>query len=226
MKISAYIRVVLGCLALSLPLTSIAEWSANLGVVSLYKDRGVDQEGRDEAVRPALQGGVDYDFDNGIYVGNWNSTGEFGDAGMEVDLYGGYRLGFADDWELDVGYIHYIYPGEGSWNSGEAYVGINYQRLMFKVYRGMRKDVNRDDMYYRLTYTHPLLEQLDFTAGVGYQDFDDADLRGKFDYSVGLEYSLNEHVSLSGTIAGANRRNDVEDHSRDPRFILGLTAAF
>ncbi|MBB6083126.1 TorF family putative porin [Castellaniella defragrans] len=226
MKISVYAGTILGCLALSWPMVSVAEWSANLGVVSLYKDRGVDQEGQDDAIRPALQGGLDYAFDNGLYVGNWNSTGQFGNAGMEVDLYAGYRLGFAQDWLFDVGYVHYIYPGDAAWNAGEIYASIGYQRLTFKVYRGMREEVNKNDVYYRLTYTHPIMERLNLKAGVGYLEFDTADLRGKFDYGIGLDYSLNKFLSLSGTIAGANRKDDVEDHSRDTRFILGLNAVF
>lgn len=68
--------------------------SFNIGAVSLYKSNGIDQDTRQEdnrkAFRPAIQGGVDYDFGNGFYVGNWNSTGKFGDANIEIDLYAGY----------------------------------------------------------------------------------------------------------------------------------------
>lgn len=226
MKMSCGVRGAFVCLALSMPLVSNAELSANIGVVSLYKDRGVDQEGRNEAVRPAIQGGLDYNFDSGFYVGNWNSTGRFEHADVEMDLYGGYRFEFAHDWKFDAGYIHYIYPGEGAWNSGEVYAGVGYQRLNFKVYRGMRDNVNQGDMYYRLTYTQPIMERLDAVVGIGYQHFDNADLHGKFDYSTGLSYALTKHVSVSGTVAGANRRHDVDDHSRDTRFILGMTAAY
>ncbi len=226
MKMSFGVRGVFVCLALSMPLVSNAELSANIGVVSLYKDRGVDQEGRDEAVRPAIQGGLDYSFDSGFYIGNWNSTGRFEHADVEMDLYGGYRFEFAHDWKFDVGYIHYVYPGEGAWNSGEVYAGVGYQRFLFKTYRGVRDNVNQGDMYYRLTYTQPIMDRLDALVGVGYQHFDNADLHGKFDYSMGLSYALTKHVSVSGTVAGANRRHDVEDHSRDTRFIVGVTAAY
>ena len=34
----------------------------------------------------ALQGGVDFDFGNGFYIGNWNSTGRFGEANLEINL--------------------------------------------------------------------------------------------------------------------------------------------
>uniref|UniRef100_UPI00333F704C TorF family putative porin n=1 Tax=Castellaniella defragrans TaxID=75697 RepID=UPI00333F704C len=226
MKAIYSFAALVGALAFVMPMTSSAELSFNIGVVSLYKDRGVDQEGRDEGVRPAVQGGVDYDFGNGLYVGNWNSSGRFGNADAEVDLYAGYRFQVTNDVGLDVGYVHYYYPGEGAWNSGEAYVGLGYQRLSLKIYRGMRRDVNDGDMYYRLTYMHPIIDKLDFKVGLGYQHFHASDLHGKVDYSVGLSYAIGKYVSLSGDVSGANRRNDVDDGSRDTRFILGLNAAF
>ena len=226
MKANLVFSILLGSLVVFLPTASNAELGFNIGVVSLYKDRGVDQDGRDENVRPAVQGSVDYGFSNGIYVGAWGSSGRFGKADVEVDLYGGYNFQITDDLGLDVGYVHYVYPGEGSWNSGVAYVGLNYQGLSFKVLRGMKSDVNKGDMYYRLTYTHPIVERLDFTVGLGYQKYHAYDLRSKTDYSLGLSYAITKNVSLSGVVAGANRRHDVEDGSRDARFIVGLNVAF
>ena len=69
----------------------------NIGVVSLYKASGIDQDVREpKNFRPALQGGADYAADNGLYAGVWASTGKFGNsakADLEIDLYGGYRGG-------------------------------------------------------------------------------------------------------------------------------------
>jgi len=84
----------LSCLAaaaaLALPVVAQAQLSFNLGVVSLYKYNGIDQDSRqlerERDLRPALQGGVDYDFGNGFYIGNWNSTGRFGEANLEINL--------------------------------------------------------------------------------------------------------------------------------------------
>jgi uncharacterized protein (TIGR02001 family) len=227
MKSSGFLAAALAVSAVCAPMPTLAgSPSFNLGAVSLYKDRGVDQDGRNESMRPAIQGGADYDFDSGFYVGNWNSTGRFGNADLEVDAYGGYRAKLSKDVGIDAGYIHYFYPGEGSRNSGEAYAGLNYQRLGFKVYRGMREDVNRKDMYYRLSYAQPVMDKLNVTLGTGYQHYGASDMRAKIDYSVGMDYTLGKRVTLSGTVAGANRRHDVDDGSRDARFILGAGARF
>lgn len=42
--------------------------------------------------KPALQGGFDYAFANGFYVGNWNSSVNWlpGNS-IEMDFYGGYK---------------------------------------------------------------------------------------------------------------------------------------
>jgi len=225
-KIQTLSLITLGALAIGQPIAAQADTSFNISTVSLYKSRGVDQDGRDQAMRPALQGGLDYTSSSGFYLGNWNSSGRFGQADVEIDLYGGYRTQLTKDLGLDLGYIHYLYPGESDWSDGEAYVGLNYRQLAFKVYRGMRPHVNQGDMYYELGYTQPLTEKLDLKLGLGYQQYHVEDLSSKTDYSVGLSYALFKHLALSATVAGANHRSEVDNGSRDARFILGVGAAF
>lgn len=88
--------------------------SFNVSVVSDYVFRGISQTHHD----PALQGGVDYAFSNGFYVGAWASSiswvkDALGDGSMELDLYGGYKGAINNDWSYDVGAINYTYPGHG-----------------------------------------------------------------------------------------------------------------
>lgn len=84
--------------------------TANLGVFSSYRFRGIDQT----YGKPALQGGVDYAHESGLYAGNWNSNVKSGagfpDGNLEMDFYGGYKRAFGD-FGLDVGAILYFYPG-------------------------------------------------------------------------------------------------------------------
>jgi uncharacterized protein (TIGR02001 family) len=218
--------LLLGSLAFGANTAAHADTSFNLSAVSLYKSRGVDQDGRNQAFRPAVQGGVDYASSSGFYLGNWNSSGRFGNANVEIDLYGGYKAQLSKDLGLDLGYIHYIYPNEGSWNDGEAYVGLSYRQLTFKTYRGMRPNVNEGDLYYQLGYAYPLTGALNLNLGLGYLHYHVEDLSNKTDYSVGLSYAFAKHLTVSGTVAGANHRNEVDDGSRDARFILGLGVTF
>lgn len=63
-------------------------------------------------------------------------------AGVEVDLFGGYKWGFAKDWALDIGLYRYLYPGTYD-NTGaykhpdttEAYLGLSYSWASLKYSR-------------------------------------------------------------------------------------------
>ena len=74
------------------PAISHADVAFNVGLTSDYRYRGISQS----RLKPALQGGVDYS--NGpFYLGAWASSIKWikdipgGDAGVEIDLYGGYK---------------------------------------------------------------------------------------------------------------------------------------
>ena len=59
--------------------------------------------------------------------------GKVNSAAVELDLFGGYKWGFAKDWTLDVGLYRYLYPGTydnlGAYRNPattEAYLGVSY----------------------------------------------------------------------------------------------------
>ena len=73
MKTRALKLVSIAALAV-MPLMASAQLSSNISLTSNYKFRGQDQDQRRAAAnKPALQGGFDYAFSNGFYLGNWNS---------------------------------------------------------------------------------------------------------------------------------------------------------
>ncbi|MCJ0764755.1 TorF family putative porin [Variovorax terrae] len=85
--------------------------TGNLSLVSDYRFRGLSQSWR----QPAVQGGIDYTHASGLYLGNWNSSVSSNSynngAGLEVDLYGGYRFPLTQDLTADAGVLFYLYPG-------------------------------------------------------------------------------------------------------------------
>jgi uncharacterized protein (TIGR02001 family) len=117
---------------LATPLTAVAadaaptpehSFSYNVGVTSNYIFRGISQTHG----KPALQGGVDYAHSSGLYAGVWASNitwvKQYLDSGStEIDVYGGFKNSFADDWTYDVGLIHYHYAGSGSSTRNNAAV--------------------------------------------------------------------------------------------------------
>jgi uncharacterized protein (TIGR02001 family) len=85
--------------------------TGNVGLFSDYRFRGISQTWR----QPALQGGFDYAHSSGAYAGVWasNVSGNSynNGAGLEVDLYGGFKFALSQDLTLDLGALAYLYPG-------------------------------------------------------------------------------------------------------------------
>ena len=86
--------------------------SFNVSLTTDYRYRGISQS----RLKPAVQGGVDYAFANGFYIGAWASSIKWikdagGGANAEIDLYGGYKGEISKDLTYDVGVLTYQYPG-------------------------------------------------------------------------------------------------------------------
>lgn len=205
--------------ALLVPAAAQAQLSFNIGAVSLYKSNGIDQEGANKDWRPALQGGADYDFGNGFYVGNWNSTGKFGDANVEIDLYGGYRGQITKGLGYDVGFVRYIYPGDAAFGNGnEVVLSLSYAEYSVKYTRLISGDFE-DSSRFSLGYARPLTDKLTLKAGLGFRNN-----QGPDDYNLGVSYDLGNALSASATLSGATDK--VADGSRDNRLILGVSKSF
>ncbi len=218
-------------LVLAATATSAADLSYNISAVTLYKASGVDQDystandaGFDKATRPAIQGGVDADLGGGLYVGNWNSTGEFGDASIEVDLYGGYAGELSGGLSYDVGYAHYVYPGQSDWNGGELYVSMSMAGLTAKITNGLNGSTkDGDNPKRRLSFTYDLAvsEAVGLSATYGVRNA----AAGSFnDYALGMTYAMDDTLTFSATLAGGT--NSAADAARKGRLILGVGTSF
>ncbi|MBI4912451.1 MAG: hypothetical protein HY823_06920 [Acidobacteria bacterium] len=75
------------------------------------------------------------------------SPGKVNSAALELDLWGGYKWGFAKDWTLDLGLFRYLYPGNyenvGAFrppHSTEAYLGVSYSWASLKYSRAISQN--------------------------------------------------------------------------------------
>ena len=212
----------------------------NIGVVSLYKSNGVDADSRqadveneDEVMvrnpshktfRPAVQGGVDYDFGNGFYVGNWNSTGKFGKADIEIDLYAGYANELGNGLSYDLGVARFIYPGarEAGWNLNEAYFSIGYGIVTFDITRGL-SDANKKHSRFAISVAQPLNDQTTLTLVYG----DRNKRMGNFsDFAVSVDHDLGDDMTLTATVSGAGKKAGVKPTEHKSRLIVGLSKSF
>ena len=101
---------------------AFADVSANLGMVSQYYYRGVQQ-----TTGASASAGVDYE-NGGLYVGTWAAdVGGHGTPapGSEIDIYFGYG-GEAGDIGYSVGYTTYLYTGAFDTQYDEVNLGGTY----------------------------------------------------------------------------------------------------
>lgn len=211
--------------------------SYNIGVVSLYKSSGVDADDRQSPddsgkraknIRPAIQGGIDYDFGNGFYVGNWNSTVKYGKANVEIDLYAGYANELASGLGYDVGVTRFIYPGaENGGNYNEAYIAFSYGIATFKATRGLSDSVKKQSRY-SLTLSQPVNDKLAVNLVLADRNKRAGDFN---DFAVGADYDLGDGMSLSAVVSGAGKKLNADGvkeklDTHKTRLVVGLSKSF
>lgn len=215
-------------------------FTANLSLTSNYKFRGQEQGNN----KPALQGGFDYAKD-GFYIGNWNSSIGFTDAGIEMDLYAGYKGVVSEALGYDLGILQYYYPQKDrqvDFNTTELYGALSsgpatlkYSHTVSKDYFGFGGGVarGRNTGYLDLAINYEIVPSLTFNGRVGYTRFssdlrDSVDVPNYYDYKVGVTYDLSKFVgsgvSISGAIVGASEKGFYGDVNK-ARFIATLTKA-
>ena len=202
----------------------------NISLASNYKFRGQDQDqSKTRAFKPALQGGFDYAFDSGFYVGNWNSTINWTkylntpqNSAVEIDLYGGYKFK-AGEVDMDVGALQYAYPGASTANTTELYVGAAYGPVTAKYsstvsqgYFGIGKNAGygptnsgRGTGYLNLAFAKEIAPLVTLKASVGFTNYKSsvnaAGLPNYSDYSLGASYDLGEGLAVSGAFVGGSK---------------------
>jgi uncharacterized protein (TIGR02001 family) len=218
MKKTAIAIALAAASATAIPAYADAGLSGNFSVTSDYRFRGVSQSN----LKPAVQGGIDYNFSNGFYVGNWNSSvsdwTSANGAGLEMDFYGGFatELGGLG---LDIGAIYYYYPGQkgnlpdtkNTANTQEIYLGLSYGPVSFttsytlsKRYFTLGRDgdtslqvganpSSKGTLYYDLSFEYEIAPKTTLTAHAGLLDLKNKSGKSLKDYSIGISYDLGDN---------------------------------
>lgn len=215
--------------------------SANASIVSDYRFRGISQNvdgTTGTKAEPAFQGGFDFDFGNGFYLGNWNSNVAFDGSTLEMDFYGGYA-GEINGVGYDVGLLYYYYPGQNEANDVgntddvdtlEAYGSLSYYGFTLGLAYTLSDDYfgtkNQDGTtYLSLGYDYAFSDALSFSASIGQTAYDNevafnAATEGDYvDYSVGVSYAYEGvdfgltyiDTDIDTNAALGSTRNDLND---------------
>lgn len=122
MKFNQLVFMSLACGCLWLPNISTADLSAEVALISDYRDNGISNSDR----KPAVQAELAYEHESGAYASGWLSNVYYGPGEpqrAELDLYLGYGVEINESVGLDFGVASYSYMGK----SGSA--DIDYQEL-------------------------------------------------------------------------------------------------
>ncbi|MBL8417423.1 MAG: hypothetical protein JNN31_04220 [Dechloromonas sp.] len=217
-------------------------FTGNMTIASDYRFRGISQT----MGKPAIQGGVDYSHESGIYLGNWNSnvneaTGYPGGS-VEMDFYGGWKKTFAEDFGLDIGLLYYYYPGtdsgfyspcnmktlscaSGHIDNTEVYLGLSWKTLSFKWSHAIGDYFSIPDTsgtnYFDLSGTYDLGDGWGILGHVGYTD-----LRG-FESPTGnngkyTDWKLGVTKDISGWVIGLAYvdTNAKDSNPGDPYYYV------
>jgi len=209
----------------TMPLMASAQLSGNLSLTSNYKYRGQDQDiSKVKTFKPAVQGGLDYAFgDSGWYVGNWNSSVDWlpGNS-IEMDLYGGYKFK-AGAFDLDLGALTYLYPGNTTGNTTELYAAATWGPLTAKYSHTVSEDYfgwagakagsglkGTNTGYFAVSFAQEVAPAVTLKASVGMTRFS-GDIKSLgvpnyTDYQLGAAYDLGGGLSLGAAVAGASKK--------------------
>ncbi len=196
-------------------------FSGNITITSDYSFRGVSQTN----LLPAVQGGFDYEMENGFSFGTWASNVNFGDnTSQELDLYMGYGMDLNDTTSLSFSLLQFEYPGEGDnldYQEFQASLDISSISLGFAYSPSY---VGVDDWtftYFSAGYSATLGENVSFGASVGINSADkiNDDDDSYIDYSVGIGLPI-AGIDLGVQVVGTDM-DDVE--AAEGRLIVSLS---
>lgn len=221
-----------------------AELTGNVGVVSDYYARGLDQTGG-----VSVQGNIDYRHSSGFYLGSFASNvkwydktgdGQF-DSDVEWDFYSGYANKLSENLGYDVGVYFLNYPNQTKFNTVEFYASSQYKidsklptNLSAKInYTNDRNAYlpdpkNQDESAWYITTQADiqLKPDLILTPQIGFafgDTFDQQRVGGMkefVNYSLALTKSFDHGFSAKFSYVGTN----LDGH--DQKVILGLNKSF
>jgi uncharacterized protein (TIGR02001 family) len=215
--------VLAACCPLAAQAQETIDLSANAGVVSDYRYRGISLSDRDIAV----QGGVDLEA-GPFFAGAWASTiAEYEGADAEIDIYGGLQGSFGET-TVRGGAYAYLYPGGQGVNYVELIAGA--ERSFGLVTVGIEAALApRQDNVSRANHYAGLSASLDAGEGWGLiarGGYEDGFYDHKWDWELGASYTSGP---LTASLAYVDTNNGAEDEAGElgsAGVVASLLASF
>lgn len=223
-------------------------WSGSLGVVNKYIYRGSEENDK-----PAVQAGLEYGHNSGVFAGYWGSTLNYDPTddtqshGFEHDFYVGYGRELNENLSYKSQVMAYVYQGGGSiYNedrsekrrtTGVEFLNdVTYKDLTVGI-GVLLSDVsygNAGDVYLNAAYCYALPYDVSLNSAVGVSVFNDSrddSLLSTTEDVVFTEARLGVSKPLADTgiefmadyVWGGK---DREGERLDDNVVVGLTYSF
>ncbi len=206
------------------------DFTVYVSVASDYVFRGYSQTRED----PAIQLGLDFEHESGLFAGLWVSNVDFPPAGpfedrreLEVNIYAGYGVELGREWALSGTLVRYEYPGdEGAidWDYSEFGLALRHGGAVLSVaYSDSALGSGDAGVAVELTERWPLPRNLELAAGVGFFDLDSPFLRDYYYWNVGLSRPFRRFTLTLGYFDtdGSGEYNWGE--FAEPRLVASVT---
>ncbi len=180
----------------------------NMGATNNYIARGTTQALNDE---PTWSVGADYTLTNGLYLGIWSSTMDFGDGtDREVDFYVGYRFPIGTE-NADISLLHYGYLNDPTeWDMQEVKFAIqrsivgNFSRAITVAYSPNYFNVSGQSIWAEYMLTYKLSNKISISGGFGRQ-FLLEDIGTYSTYNVGITYTVCPNATVDVRYSDTNK---------------------
>lgn len=190
--------LVLANLLILFPGFTAAEITASISLTTDYVYRGYSKTEQ----HPTVQGGVEYVHDSGPFIGLWGSGVDFGDdrhfddtANFELSPYLGLGRTLGTNWYGDLTFTRYLYDGDvygQDYDYNELYFSLHYQDWISVAiaYSNDAYATDETGLAYELHGRYGILDGLVASAGVGYNDAEDALGEDYAYWNVGMGMSI------------------------------------
>ena len=213
------------------PFAVASEFSGMAALTSEYIYRGLKMSDGD----PAIQLGLDYEHDTGLFAGIWASTidirSAMGERDTELDYYGGFHYAADSPFTATVTFLRYSYPGQTgthSYDYNEVLVGATW-RERYSIELGYTSNLyglDRIARHWELRSEWPVANAWVIGAALGGNDMSDAGVSHYLHWDIGASARFSRLTFDLRWYDNEQPDGFAARSSADSQLVLSISAAF
>ncbi len=213
------------------PIAVASEFSGVATLTSEYIYRGLEMSDGD----PALQLGLDYEHDTGLFAGVWASTidllSAMGQRDTELDYYAGFHYAARSPLSATVTVLRYTYPGQTGmhrYDYNEVLLGATWQdRYSIELgYASNLYGLDRIGRHWELRSEWPVASTWVIGVALGGNDLSDAGVSRYLHWDVGASARFSRLTFDLRWYDNERPDGFAAQSSAGSQIVLSLSVAF